>query len=727
MKNISVLAIIAFFLTSFSLNSNSDTTNPNIIEIIRNSGLPPLEYVPFSESELIALSEEPRYEFWLKIHLNESGEKVVIFLNEESEEIHKQLVSQFISDLNATEQVITPYGFSLRQEGEDALAIWELFNDPEMLRKQLLNALEIAAKEEVLKIIDAIPQNECPQIDIDSLQDKIILANKQLEQVEKSGFSNVKLELPNGEVLRIREVVNNTNNTIKVACTVGILMTEYMPLFTLDGSTKSNDGIDFPTISLAYPISLENFGKAIMEAFQNALPSLGLDVDLSNYSLFGLSKMFKFNNMSPNEWEDFLSKNLSFPAFDSLKLKIAELEGQVGQIDIPSIPNIPSPVPPSHPELKLSKRKDWGFHSGNNDTLSAYSTAYYELKGSEKGQAATAFGAAGVYVFGEEINAVGGFLDLSAKPTKLNAQVLVQYLGHVVQDEENKTDSFVVGNKLIDEKYESSKSISYNGNLYKFQNSVGYTQVFMVGPIPVYVEAGASFNLGVDAIYGVNFLKAYGSIIPEASALAFASGSAGIKKILEAGARAELHIIKASIPLEGAAEMRFSEYGEPYLDLSLRSDANLKYLDGRIYAYAKYIVPRWGLPPYKTKKATKDIFKWHGVENNRAIMDWGLRIGYEGTQLRGSLIDSSDRKESESLGDAITLIERAHDLGVYRENTIIRLDTLAADITTKLQHNNTNNVAIESAKIEHISTVIDDKITDYHNQLCDISNKATCI
>jgi hypothetical protein len=122
-------------------------------------------------------------------------------------------------------------------------------------------------------------------------------------------------------------------------------------------------------------------------------------------------------------------------------------------------------------------------------------------------------------------------------------------------------------------------------------------------------------------LYTLKFdgLSALASVEPSSSASVYAE--AGLNAIvLEAGAGANFILLKLGLPLSALAEViplgsSFQAHGKLFGYLGLTA------LSGSIYAYVKIWVPRWGIPPWKQKKYSKDIVNWSGYHLNFTLFN----------------------------------------------------------------------------------------------------------
>jgi hypothetical protein len=114
------------------------------------------------------------------------------------------------------------------------------------------------------------------------------------------------------------------------------------------------------------------------------------------------------------------------------------------------------------------------------------------------------------------------------------------------------------------------------------------------------------------------------------------------------------------------------------------------------YAFAEYLVPRASIPPWKSKTSTFDIFNWEGVKKEHRIMNWGIDIGRNSTKISGELIDQTDRVESEALGKALLLNDRAREIAKFQETVDDKIDAVFTGINLEL--NSERNLQLSKYK-----------------------------
>ncbi len=529
----------------------------------------------------------------------------------------KGTIGEYIKYLNDMEKVYNQAGQTLRSKAQDALDevlpdTMEIPTSREELKRQLLQAMQVESEEILKDIIGLPPKKNCTQI-----------------PTPPPAAAGVRVEVPGVVNDTVGNAVKRLNEQQAVLCGLGI---DVLAGINLNGS------------------------KEMIQAIIAKRDQL-----LDKYKLSPYSNLFSMEAVETVETTVEVVKEIE-ALIEAKGVPSAQQVNAVANrantvlppsLQIPDIPNIPSPIPPVPRELELKKRKDWsGFNYGKRERFATYANAYLDLRGSEEKQAATAFGAAGVYILKNEINVIGGYGMAYAGPDKVALDIELKFFGMDVMPAQHYEKSVKIVENVPDALGQTFKQ--------------SYRQTFMAGPIPVSVEVGGAIGLGVGYEYGIYTTKIGGEVKPYAIAMGYAKGSAGIPSILAVGAAAEITIIDAKIPIYGTAGLKFDSVGYPFLELSIGSRLDYSVLDGRAYAYAEYVVPRWGLPPWKKKKAEYNIFKWDGMNGNLSIMSWGLELGRNGAKLTGDLLDQKDRKEAKKLQEAITIQQRKEALVSYQ-------------------------------------------------------------
>ncbi|HYX33190.1 MAG TPA: hypothetical protein VE954_08745 [Oligoflexus sp.] len=550
-------------------------------------------------------------------------------------------IAEYVEHLNEMEMLYNLSGFSLRPQSdaqdEESFVSHQVPTPRDEMKKQILAAYHLSAEELVAKILGLDPKADCPKLNIPT------------GSIQDPNFAFPRITIPGIIDMPADDIVRRLNEQQEILCTFGFSLYGQVDL------TKRENFEDFIG-------NIMNFRKTLLE-----------NLDLSEYShIFNMENVQKVN--AAIDIAKDIQAMLDAKEFPSPE-QLFELRNNLNTIlpadmQIPDVPNIPAPVPPSRRPLEVKKRKDWsGFNHGKRDRFATYATAYLELAGSEEAQQMTAQGAAGVYILDREINAIGGWAQAYAGPEELYLGFEVKYFGQDLIKKELRD-----GVKIVDD----------DPSAWSYELDESYETIFMVGPVPVSVELGGRIDIGVGYEYGVYTTQIKGTLTPYVKAEGYASAAAGLPRVVQVGAEASLVIIDARLPLTGYGAVNFDEVGYPFLKFGIESRATYEAIKGRAFAFAKYLVPRWGMPPWKTKKSEYDIFKWDGVNGDHLIMNWGLELGRNGTKLSGELLDQTDRAETAALNEIIDLENRKMALGNLEVEVQQKVEKIFAGIQTDL-------------------------------------------
>ena len=536
-------------------------------------------------------------------------------------------VGEYVDFLNEKERYFNQFGQSLRDEG--ILPAGRIPTSVEDLKEAFLEALKINGPETLAKIIGNGSVDNCELIP--SIGSNIENPN-----------GRIRIDLPDYGRLDLNDVINRVNDQQKILCSLGFSIFDIVPL-----NLNQDPRVVF---------------KRLIEVRNELINELGLDQYDALFSMEGFEEVKKYADLAKDI--DELLKAKKFPSPE----QIFELKDKLNAVlpadlQIPDLPSIPRPSPPDFSYLDLKKRKEWdGFNIGRQDRFAAVSNAYLEIRGDRTEQAATAEGFASIYILNQELNVIGGYGYFHAAPTKLDGELKLKVLGQDVFEPK---------------KFEESLEIKIaEPELFRWDFDKSYSQTFFVGPVPVTVALGGRANLKLGYEVGITFMSLNGRLIPSAAAEAYAQVVAGIPGLLAVGAEANVTLIDIKVPLTGSANIFFDEVGAPMLDLSITANANYTTLKGRAFAYVEYPKPRVGIPPWKRKRAEKELFAFEGNTVNHSIMNWGIEIGRFGSKIRGDLIDQSDRKEAEAIAAEVKLNLRKEKMEKYREELGQRANTI---------------------------------------------------
>lgn len=719
-------ALILFSLFStvnvYAQNAG-ESPGQEIIKLILGDRTPK-EFIPFTESEIRELAEkDPNDALELDVQSGKTYLLLDIVSQAEPERIE---INEYIGMANELEAQITPYGYSMRDDSFEQLPvdIYELFNDPEMMQKRLLDALEVYAQRELMRRLDAIDPGMCPQINVDRIVEKVNghIADKVDDKV--SEFTDKPLRLKSGDLAKFDEYIRAANNTNKILCALGYSIYEAMglPMKTVNGVTE----VDIDKLIASVGGGTGN-GTAqavisyIEDRINQALVSIGFDMPAID-SILTWSPLVKAMEWGSEFLElDGLNIKLTMPSPEFIKQTIEDLGLAVpANWDIPDIPTISfneSFKPPTREDLVLKKRKDWvGFDLGKRSVAGTKASAYYEIRGSEEVQWAIAVGRADVYIFNKENNAIGAYAQAEVGPQKLEGNVDIQVLGmQLYKKHWLKNDGII------------KDSIELLGNGDGYSYSYDYTQQFAIGPIPVYVSVGVYASANAKLNWGLYLTQVYAELQPMAKAGAFGEGAVGIKKVLSAGVRGTIDVLNFSVPLRGKAGVFFAQSGEPYLKLGLTSDAIVRAMSGGISAYVEYpwikiCKKKIGFikipyPCIRSKRKSKNLYSYSGYSWSKSIMNWQLVYGYHGVHMTGSLIDQTDRREAAALKGQVNLYQRHVALNDYSAKTQVRVQNTFAKLKEELESASVALVPQKRTALQLNANTADKNLTQYESWL----------
>ncbi|BDU38783.1 hypothetical protein [Vibrio nigripulchritudo] len=691
-KLLCLFALFTFFnVPSVFAQNAGASAGEEIIKLVLGDRTPK-EFVPFTDSEIRELAnKDPNDDLELDV---QSG-KTYLLLHVTSETQPERIeINEYIGLANQLEAQITPYGYSMRDESFEQLPvdIYELFNDPELLQKRLLDALELYARKELMRRLDAIDPGSCPQINVDRLVEKVNghIADHADEKLKE--FLDEPYRLKSGDLAKFDQYIRAANNTNKILCALGYSVYEAMnlPMKTVNGVTEVD--VD-RLIQMVGGGSGGNTAQAVIsyieDKINSALAGMGFDLPAID-SILTWSPLVKAMEWGSEFLElDGLKIKLTMPSPEFIKQTIEDLGLAIpANWDIPDVPTISfneSFEPPTREDLVLKKRKDWtGFDLGKRSIAGTKASAYYEIRGSEEVQWAIAVGRADVYIFNKENNAIGAYAQAEVGPQKLEGNVDIQVLGHQLYKRHWLKNEGII-----------KDSIELLGGGDGYSYSYDYTQQFAIGPIPVYVSVGVYASSNARLSWGLYMTQVYAELQPMAKAGAFGEGAVGIKKVLSAGVRGNIDVLNLSAPLRGKAGVFFAQSGEPYLKLGLTSDVLLRAMSGGISAYVEYpwikiCKKKIGFikipyPCIRSKRKSKNLYSYSGYAWSKPIMNWQLVYGYHGVQMNGSLIDQTDRREADALKGKVNLYQRHVALNDYSSKTQVRIQNTFAKLKEELE------------------------------------------
>jgi hypothetical protein len=567
--------------------------------------------------------------------------------NEKGEIIYEASADEWLAQLNAQEKRLTDLGHSTRDAGD--ITAHEIPTDVNRLREQLLNELGLNAPGLLSKVLDPLPH--CPNINSSKLPSAL------LEQ---------SVELPDGTQLSFGNFLDRVADTQSMLCSIGYslldqsLVNEVENLASMvtpqaGSSPRSGTGFARTFARSAAPVA-RSFGAAqdvlnqvvsqIMSRRDEIFDSLGLSSLAKGLNLEAFNKLGEFSDIAKDIQDVLEGKAKVGPEMLNDLKNALGVQERVDQL-IPHMPDFQLPGKPKRTPLKVKKQKRWdGLNIGKRDILAMEGFAELVMGGTEEDQTLRADAQSNFYVFGQDINILDALGELSAAPKEVKAHLHMRIVGK---------DLF----KPIDEA--ASVNLTFEDpSAFTFNKREGFSQTFMIGPIPVAVSAGGVIDLGLGYRLGLVTTQVQGAVVPHASIGGYAQAGVGFSGFLSAGAGAEITVLKFEAPVTGGAKLLFDPEGYPFLRVFIDTDCSLELLNGRIYAFAEFPVP------FEIKKETLDIWKFKGPQFQHKIMSWNIDIGHEGSKMGGDIVDQADQEETASIQQAISLDNRKEELEAYR-------------------------------------------------------------
>jgi hypothetical protein len=608
------LFIAALF---FSQTAAADDPVPDLnAQIVTEKG-DPIPFRPFTLDEVCkeytaSGSCQTRYQPGERVRL--ATEKIIDGVRREVV-LFQGTAEEYVAMLNDKEKYFNALGRSLRTEGDEILRR-HIPVDVRKLRTQLLEAIKAKAQEVLPRVKDPLVGGACPSLPEFS-----------------NDINNQTIQTDDGDQLKVGDVAGRLRDSQAVLCALGY---------------NAFEGLNLNNI----PNAKEFLRQAIIRR-DRLLEELGLSKYMGLFNLASFASLKSFQEIVQVVEE--IAQAREVPGPEALKDKVQKLGAELpASIRIPPLPSIPAPTPPRKINLQIKKRKEWpGFNVGTRSLVAIGSSAYLEVRGDEKREQVAAEGKGSVYLLSNEINVVYGYGAFYAGPDKVEANMKLAAFGFDLFPPIQATAS--------------ARWVKEERTALGFRREVGYSQTFMIGPIPVAVKIGTRAGMGLGYKIGLETTQIIAEITPRTFAEGFAEAGIGVAGFLSAGAGASLTILDLSLPLSGSSGFRFDEVGYPFLRLDIGAKVRIVYLDGRVYAYVEYPVPDWGLPPWEIKKDSLTIFSWQGNRMEHSIMSWGMDIGRAGVISRGDLVDQTDREEAAALSQAVLLGQKQQELAKYEQ------------------------------------------------------------
>lgn len=556
-----------------------------------------------------------------------AGERIVVSVNGKS--LFDGTAEALLEILNLAEGYYNALGQSLRQRSGDLVTAF--VTDPVFMRLQLLSDLGIKSEIVLARIKDAV--TDCRHI---ALVDLGLNPGTSADYLPQD-----RISVGEGAVMRASDFVSRVNEQQELLCALG------WSLF--DGVDLGVDGRDVV--------------QQLLAARGRAMNLLGISRFHRAFNLEPLKQIKKYADLAADVERIVAAKRLPGPE------RLAELRDKLPvvvpeSLRIPELPNLPTVDLPRRMDLAIKKRKEWtGINRGRTDRFNVYATGFYEIRGNEHSQEATAEGKAGIYIFNRELRALQATGQALAGPKEVRAQVYLQALGYTLQRDYRDGVKVTVGDPRL---------LSY-----EFREAV--TRQFSVGPIPVSVAAGADARLWAGWEAGLYTTQIAAKLGPGVDAEGYVDGAVGWAGLLCAGAGAELSLIALSAGLQGSVGLGFDRDAVPNMNAALTAGVSYSALVGSMYVFAEYPVPRFGIPPWRAKRATHEIFGWAGYFGDHRIMNWGMELSPFAARITGDLVDQTDRVEMalvqaaierKAREEAVAQLERSiaeREAAAYRE------------------------------------------------------------
>lgn len=244
-------------------------------------------------------------------------------------------------------------------------------------------------------------------------------------------------------------------------------------------------------------------------------------------------------------------------------------------------------------EFQTGYNQQWG----KKETFAAYIDALLKIYGSTEYRALDAHCNAGGYVFNYQAKAVEFNMAMrnGSEPT-----------GHTVLKIFGKT------------------KFSYSGTtVYKkmfFQDEIGKSVTFFIGPVPVSVRGAIGGSAGFDAGVGVVGLGIQGTIKPGLTS--YGKADAGVDLwFVKAGVEGSLDLLIDYLP----AALTVQLLPQSVLEIALKVTNELKALSGKVVVFVK-VKEFWKFWKDSWKQYSTTLFSWSGIQKSWVLFDKSLKV-----------------------------------------------------------------------------------------------------
>ncbi len=177
---------------------------------------------------------------------------------------------------------------------------------------------------------------------------------------------------------------------------------------------------------------------------------------------------------------------------------------------------------------------------------------------------------------------------------------------------------YVVGKQIYKYEKQQKNHISWGGQRSSSINKEMKFR-FPVGPVRVAINIGVKGSAKFVYQIKLDGLAAIAEIRPEAHSSLYAEGGVDAW-VVEGGIGGRFTLLAIELPINAKVELT-PRSGKLYFHAQAYAAVELRALDGKLYAYVKVVVPRWGIPPWKKKKYAKTLVRWDGVRMDRTLFN----------------------------------------------------------------------------------------------------------
>ncbi len=498
------------------------------------------------------------------------------------------------------------------------------------------------------------PIHPCPLINMDQIATDIS------ERVSK--HERIKVKVREGLTVPLNRYVEKINEQQRFLCAIGfdllkeINLNELVPVAELEKWKKH----------LMQKLNISKYHRMFDDSYAAKI--------LSNEDVQSMIFDYAENGKVPST-EKLLELGMKYaPEIENVCME------EFG-IELPEISLKPTPVAPERrKDLNLLKKKTWpGINLGNRKVFGAYANAWLEVRGQTYGQQIVGVGRAGLYIINNDLNAVYAEANLETS------------ISHAPKGHLKFT---VLGYDFLNEKIEAEAvedvdSALKGGDEEKEEIDESYKQTFMVGPIPFSVAVGGKGSQAFYYQHNLVTMRANGDVGTKSFTAGYAMASIGISGLLSGGVEGQITLIQSNAKVTGAATFLLNSQNIPELTLGLEGNEHHSALGGRIFLFAEYPVPRWGIPPWKTKKSTYDIWNSKGFAANMTIIDYKIRVTPDRVKVDGSLVDQADIREAQvrqqKIDEEKRKMQETKEAVAELERLKIELDNFKAEVESKAE------------------------------------------